>query len=1401
MTKRVSEGSPEPLGLTLDARGANVAVFSAHARAIDLCLFDSRGETEIERLRLPCRTGDVFHGHFDGLAAGQRYGLRAHGPYAPAEGHRFNPAKLLADPYARALDRPFAYAPALLDHQPGGSGGDLRPDTTDSAPFMAKAIAIEPSAATPPPHTGKPWAGTVIYELHVRGFTKTHAQVPEAIRGTFAGLAHPAAIEHLVRLGVTAIEIMPPAAWVDERHLHETGLSNYWGYSPVTFMAPDPRLAPGGWAEIAASVTAIQRAGIEVLVDVVLNHTGEGDHLGPSLSLRGLDNATYFRLAEGKLRTPSNDTGCGNTLALDRPAVVRLATDALRTWAELGGVNGFRFDLATTLGRRDNGFDAAAPLLTAISQDPVLRKLRMIAEPWDIGPGGYQIGAFPALWGEWNDQYRDTMRKFWRGDRGLAGEAATRFSGSSDILAPRNRPPSRSVNFIVAHDGFTLADLVSYQRKHNEANGEDGRDGTDVNYSWNNGVEGVTGDPAVLAARRRDQRNLLATLLLARGTPMLTMGSESGHSQAGNNNAYAQDNATSWLDWNHADKVLTAFTARLIHFRDAHCALTRDRFLTGDAPDAALIPDAEWRNPNGTPMKEGDWHSERQSLIASFYAAAAEGRAADRVTLVLHAGREPLDVVLPEAREGYCWRLCLDTAEESGDGGGRTFDGGAVIKIAPRSVAALEECMSPAIQRAGGGAWASAESQFLDRLARAAGIAPDWYDIAGAKHIVPVSTKEVLLAEMGFAVGSEAQARESLGRLAEEQDRRVLPSTLVVHEGEPLMLRMAIRDGRTPTALVIEREDGTLRPVRLSPGDFEFESLTACDGRRFDTVLARLPSEASGRHRILLEHAPEIACQLTVAPKRCFLPPGLSSGRRAFGVAAQLYALRRNGDQGIGDFTTLGELSELAAKAGASTVGLNPLHALPSSDRERVSPYYPSDRRFLDPLYIDVAALQGGCTNAALAENAKRIAALSLLGNVDYQGVWALKRVVLEAHFADFNDMCSVSPNAADEFKAFIARGGTSLEQFACFEAIGEVRRGEAWHYWPAALKGRDPGALSAFAREHASLVRFHLFLQWLAHRQLDEAAARAGGDESWLGFYCDLAVGAAPDGAEVWSNADQFLHAASVGAPPDPFAEGGQNWGLRVPNPLAWRASGFRLFKEVVAANMAFAGALRIDHAMGLARLFVIPSGAKAGEGAYLEFPERDLFAQLALESRRARCLVVGEDLGTVPMHFRNTMDAADVLGYRVLWFERNWEGFSPAESYQVKTAACVSTHDLPTITGWWRGEDIREKEALGLISAEDAFAATRQRADEKRAFLRLLGLDKDLETGAVSEAAIIAAAHAFIRRTPSLLSIAQIDDLLGEVTSVNLPGTNHERMNWRRKNSGTMADVAAGLAALRGE
>lgn len=638
----IQPGLPEPWGAQARDGGVNFAVHSTTAEAIEVCLYD--GDTEAARHTLPARTGPVFHGFIPGAGPGTRYGLRAHGPWAPNHGHRFNPAKLLADPFALALDRPFTLHPSQF------SGTDQH--NTDSAPLMPKAVVPDPAAPLPPPvQPLVPWPRTIIYEAHIRGLTMRHPDIPEAQRGTFAALGHPAVVAYLKNLGVTTLEIMPAAAWIDERHLGPLGLRNYWGYNPVTQMAPDPRLAPGGWAEIRAATDALAEAGIETILDVVLNHSGEGDELGPTLSQRGLDNAGAYHLRADNPALYANDTGCGNMLAMHRPAQVRLAMDALRAWSRRGGIRGFRFDLATTLARRADGFDPQAPLLAALDQDPELRGLKLIAEPWDIGPGGYQLGHFPAGWGEWNDRFRDDVRRFWRGDGNMAGELATRLAGSADSFSNGGRP-SRSVNFVVAHDGFTLADLVSFQSKHNQANGEDNRDGTSDNHSWNHGAEGETSDPAIIAARAADQRALLATLLLARGTPMLCTGAERGHSQGGNNNAYAQDNAISWLDWSAPDLGLPDFTAALAHLRATHPALRQDRFLTGQ-PDANGIPDVQWLRPDGAPMADADWAG--ADTLGMLLAATD---APDRALIWLHRAASPLNAALPP---GTAWTVALAT--------------------------------------------------------------------------------------------------------------------------------------------------------------------------------------------------------------------------------------------------------------------------------------------------------------------------------------------------------------------------------------------------------------------------------------------------------------------------------------------------------------------------------------------------------------------------------------------------------------------------------------------------------------------------------------------------------------------------------------------------------------------
>lgn len=1399
MSRRIAAGAPEPLGVTPIAGGINIAVHSAHATAIELCLFDDEGQAELARFLLPERSGDVHHGHLADVPVGTRYGLRAHGPYAPQTGQRFNPAKLLVDPYALRLDRPFALAPNLFAFADGEPDAAEHIDTRDSAADVPKAIVTDRAALRAASTAVRvPWSDTVIYELHVRGYTRLHPDIPEPIRGTFAALAHPAAIAHLTELGITTVELMPAMAWLDERHLPPLGLSNYWGYNPVALLAPDPRLAPGGWREVRAATDALHAAGLEVLLDVVFNHSGEGDELGPTVAFRGLDNASYYRLAVDAPQRYVNDMGTGNCLALDRPPLVRLAMDALRAWIELGGVDGFRFDLATALGRRADGFDPAAPLLAAIEQDPLLRTAKLIAEPWDLGPGGYQMGRFPARWGEWNDRFRDDVRRYWRGDAGLRGALATRLAGSSDLFAGKQRP-SRSINFVTAHDGFTLADLVSFEHKHNAANGEGNRDGTDANHAWNHGTEGESEDAGVLAARAQDQRNLLATLLLARGTPMLAMGAELGASQRGNNNAYAQDNATTWLDWSRADRGLVGFTRKLLALRRAQAVLHEDRFLDGEAHDASGLPDIAWRSARAELASADDWaQADPDTLVAVRYAAG------DRQIVAIHRGASGIDLVLPPPRAGYAWRRVLDTADAHDDGAQNDR-----FRLAARALAVFDEvAAAPGSERIH-----DVDGAALGRLAVAAGIAAEWWDVAGTRHAVSADTQRHLLAAMGLPAATPAETQASLERLAERGERRLLPSTCTVRCCQPGALRLAADAGCSlPRGHATLRDEAGTAVAQLTIDDDALELARDACGRRLRIGRLSLPPLAVGRYRVAFDSMPEIATQLVVAPSRCHRPALLDAasrgaGPRPFGLTVQAYALRREHDGGSGDFGAIGEFAVQAARHGAATLGLNPLHMLYPQDRERASPYHPSDRRFLDPLYLDPDALAGlpGFAEACTGWNDDALRKeLAGATQIDYPRVWARKRAVLEALYAAFARVAQQHADAplVREFAAFIETGGSSLRRFAVFQTLAELPGQGDWRGWDAGLRDAGGAAVAAFAARHAPRVRYHAFLQWLCERQLAQAAMRAREAGLSLGLYRDLAVGAAPDGAEAWANAPVYARGVSIGAPPDPLAPQGQVWNLPPPNPLAWRDQGYAALREVLAANMRHAGILRIDHVLGLARLFWVPDGGSAADGAYVRYPLDDLLGQVALESVRASCAVVGEDLGTVPAGLRERLAEHGVLRYQVMLLEREGTGFTPPARYAPDAVACACTHDLPPLAGWWLGEDIRERAALGLLSTEAAAQQLALRQHEKRALATAVA-DADgsppPDVDAPLDADSLAALHRWLAGAPSALLLAQAEDLAGETIGQNLPGTDRERPNWRSRLPLTAAALFASDAAQR--
>ena len=1211
-------GSPFPLGVTLIKSGVNVAVFSQHAAKVFFCLFEGGKETQFE---LGSREGDIHFGFVPDVRLGQNYGLRADGPYDPAQAQFFDVLKLLIDPYATRLDRAFTWHP------------DLALKGTETSHLIPKCIvtAPEPIVKSLPPQVPH-----FIYEVAVKAFSKLNPEIPEKIRGTVAALAHPASVAHFQRIGADTIELMPLMAWADERHLANQGLSNAWGYNPISFFAPDPRLAPGGLQEIRETIATLHGAGFRVILDVVYNHTGESDLGGPTVSLRGLDNSVYYSHVNG---VPVNDTGCGNTLATNVAPVTQLILDSMRHWVNATGLDGFRYDLAPIMGRGPLGFNANAPLLEAIQQDLLLGTLIHIAEPWDIGLGGYQLGNFPSTWGEWNDRYRDDVRHFWRGDQGALASFATRLAGSSDIFS--SRKPSSSINFVAAHDGFTLRDFVTHDHKDNFANGEGNRDGNSSEPCW------ISSNPS------RDVRALLATLFFSRGTLMLTAGDELGRSQSGNNNAYAQDNETTWLNWSKIDQSLVDFVGELAKSRRENTGYFADQFLSGKTLDGEAFPDIRWVSTNGADI---DWGN---SSLDTFGIILTAKGIKERLLIWFNRSTETVTIVMPVPQQGLSWT-------------------NRISQCSARSVTAILEVTEAKKNSS------RPDDMSIHELANAAGIQSEWWEVNGTGHTVSVETKRALLSAMAFPIDTLSDTRRALETL---YAKPVLPRFIATAPHKDLSI---VTSSNSPKlGYVLSAENG--QTWNLAESD---SGLT-------------LPPLDVGHYELRCVERPDDICRVAVTSGQCFEP---TQGSRLYGLTTHLYALRHETDTGIGDFETLAQFGEASARLGGSLVGINPLHHMFTDDRSRVSPYQPSDRRFVDPVYIDVSAMGGGF-------NFEELRATT---HVDYERVWSTKDKILRQKFD--------TSNANEGFEAFILAGGQALQDHARFEA-----------------------------RLDPALFRYAMWLQWIADTQLAAAAKRGRDAGLELGIYRDLALGCAYEGGEVWARPELYSTSVSIGAPPDPFSRDGQVWNLPPFNPIALRKAGYRPFTEIMRANMCHAGVLRIDHVLGFARQFWVPRGASGVDGAYVTMPQSDLIALTALESELAKCAVIGEDLGTVPDGLRGSLADAKILSYRVLWFEQNEARFLPPQDYPINAVACLSSHDLAPFKGW--------QETAGPADIFKLEGAVR---------------DAGVDTGN-----LLIDAHAYVAKTPCAIMLIQADDLSLETEALNVPGTDKERPNWRRRLS----------------
>lgn len=1310
----ISKGKPDILGAQFHDNGVNFAVYSKNASKIEICIFDE-SDIETHKIDLKYKTNDIFHAYVKGLNKGTKYGIRAYGEYSPQNGNWFDPSKLLFDPFALAIDRPFELCDEMLEYG------------IDSAKKLPKAIVFEPILASP--KSNLKFRDLIIYELHIKGFTQKQKNIPDDWRGRFKALGSQPSIEYLKSLGINAVEILPSNAWIDENHLRKLGLKNYWGYNTIGFLTPDPKLAPDGWDEVRECVETLEQNGIETIIDVVFNHSGEGDKYGPNISLRGLDNKTYYMRDENG--EYSNYAGCGNVLDCNEEATINLVLNSLRAWRLYGGVHGFRFDLASVLGRGKNGFDANARIFELIANDPILKDCKLIAEPWDCA--GYNLSQFPQKWAEWNDKFRDCMRKFWLKNEIGFGEFISRFCGSQDIFG--NKSPDYSINYIIAHDGFTLNDLVSYNQKHNEANGEQSRDGSNDNHSNNHGIEGETQDFEIITKRKKAMRNLLTSLILARGTPMITMGSEIGHSQKGNNNSYAQDNEINYIDWENIDTKLLEFTQKLIAIRKNYNAFACDAFYS--ANPNPIFKNIIFENQYGQSLNDWEWNSPDCNCIKIQINHNDEA-----FCLIINRGDNDINIELPQNRSNQSWHVEIDTCDlVSGE-----IDK-EEISIKAKSILVLKQAKSsePKLR--------PIDDTALDKLCEIYGIANSWWDVNGYETKVSPTSKIAILKAMGIECDTYEDGLRSIYEYSQKQ-LRPLPHIASFDLGDEIKITHICKTSEKPIVSAL-----LLNGKRIEYEIISHNEIMLANGMRANFYEIKIKPLEIGIYEIAFENDLNNVCRLIIAPQKAFLPPVLER-KNVFGYSVQSYSLKRENDQGIGDFTSIKQCLENCQNSGASILAINPLHALFGARRDLNSPYYPSDRCFIDPIYIDISKFEPNCDFTKEQQS----------HNVLYIEVWAKKRIILQKIFDQKYNW--------KEFNNFCKNNAQSLDDYALFEAIETIHNGN----WPQDLKQKSPRAIEKFKQENSKEIEFQKYLQFIAHQQLSEISDI----KLPIGLNLDLAIGAAPMGAENWCNKDLIAENISIGAPPDPLGPQGQVWGLPPYIPHQMLEDKLYKLEEIFNANMKYAGALRIDHAMGLMRLFWVPDGMSGANGTYVNYSFEHILRLLKLLSHQNQCLVIGEDLGTVPHGFSENMQGQNIFSYKVLPFERENDDFKPPQNYPQNSFTCAFTHDLPPLAGWWNSIDIDERETLDIFTKEEANNARKDRKNDIQSLIKALKANNLLNESHSNQDLndeIIIAIHKYIAITDAKIAIIQIEDLARESTSVNLPGTDKERPNWQRK------------------
>lgn len=1331
MQIEILDGFHYPQGASFIDNGINFAVFAPNAEKINICVFVEN--VEILTIILPKKTNGIFHGLVKGIEI-KKYGIRAFGKYDPQNGYYYNANKLLIDPFSLELD-----GPIILNESQFSGEFNSSQYLLDSAQHVPKTIITKPQIANP--QLKIPLKDTIIYEVHIKGFSQNNPNINPEIRGKFNALADDIAIKYFKELGINCLEIMPCAAWVDETHLKKLGLTNYWGYNPICHMVPDKKYAPNGWKDILTTTKKLEDNGIETIIDVVFNHSGEGDKNGPILSYRGLDNLNYYRIQNNEYE---NSSGCGNVFACDRPQNISLFIETLRAWRKFGGVHGFRFDLASILGNDANGFNPNCALFTAILNDKELSQLKLIVEPWDCKQ--YNIGEFPFEFAEWNDKFRDNIRKFWRGDN-LIGDFAKSFSASEDIFA--NKSPSKSINYIVSHDGFSLFDLVSYENKNNFANGENNQDGNNNNLSWNNGFEGIIDDENINSKRIKDVKILLSSLLLSRGTPMLSMGSEIGKTQFGNNNAYAQDNEISYLDWNNFNNEIFDFTKNLIKIRKEFLNFNNDEFFNGQTNN--LWPDIMWLDENCEIIKQNIWENKNQNFLN----IAIENNQ-KRILIIINRSNEKIDFKLPIANDNHFWKKILDCDNKENQ---EIMHAQASFINSRNLQIIIEEKSITPIEY-------SISEDTLNKICNVLGISQSWHDVNGNETFVPFETIKTITNALGYDINSEQKGRQSLNEIINKYDLRPLPFHKSFDFSKIKLIEFYGKNP-LPEHLIIEDKMGAKKHIKTH--NLATKKIKLENGIYRNFYIFELSDLNIGHYKLYFENDEANYCSITIAPDTCFFPQEFNDLKLS-GISAQIYSLKRQNDQGIGDFSTINSLLKIAQNNGLNILAINPLHALFQNSRDLKSPYYPSNRCFLEPLYIDLGV---------------KISDDDAL--INYEKIWQIKREFLyKEYLQNKNDL---------EFLKY-KKQNKNIENHAIFEAISNKLNTKSWHDWPNDLKSKQGAAISKFANENQDEIDFQKYLQFKCETQLNSLEF----GKMKIGLCRDLAIGSAPNGGEAWVNSEIIIHNISIGAPPDPMGPNGQIWGLPPYNPLKIKENHFDFYYNLFTANMKKAGALRIDHAMGLMRQFWVPNKMEGQNGTYIDFPFKDLMAELKLASHENECLIIAEDLGTLPYGFSDIMNEAKALSYKVLPFEKEENEFKKPFQYPFKSFACVSTHDLPPINGWWQAIDLKEKLEIGILNNEEFNLEKSKRNFEIKQIIETLQtsgyLDKNIDLNEINcPFELKIAMHEYIASSNAFLAIAQFEDILGANIPINIPGTDKERPNWSHKLNLTIEDFECNI------